>query len=723
MGCCASVPAATAPAVDPRTLSGAPAPGEPVYSVDPSQPTPIRLSEMGPASKMYPTVPAAFRDVGRTNKSVVCFRYEVPDFETGKYKSETTCEFVDVTWGEYMADSRKVARALIALDFQPNGKNAVLLHGHNYPHYLVAFQGALAAGGVSVGSYPTNSAELCEDVALRASATVAVVDNKKNALKFLPARDRLPGLKHIVVYLDTLPKPSISTGTAEPAAGDANSDAAMIQKAVNDGYLITWEQFLAKGESTADAEVDKRIDAIQPAWPAIYCATSGTTAKFPKLCVLTHDNLSFEMASGITSVGIELNRDHSLVSFLPISHIASTLVDILFPVCGQFHHGFNVLVVFARTDALKGTLMKTVAACEPSIAFFVPRLWSKLMAAMQAKAAEDPPTGCKKLLVDGAKEAGKVNARNRMLGGSGATVCCTCCYSCTVHSKIKGLIGMRNVVATYTGSAPTTTEVLDFVAAIGLPPLHSVYGQSENVGVATTGNNLIGVNSYGTNGPAIPGCELKIDHVEGRDAEGEGEVLIRGRNVMRGYLNDEESTKAAIDEQGFLHTGDLGCLSRGCLVIKGRIKELYKTAAGEYCAPLPIEDLVRKMCPAVSTPVVIAEGRHFVTLLVTLQQKPDLENGTFYDELDGVALKVDEACKTWQDAAKSDKWRAYIQSGVDAWNKVAQNTANRVQKFRIVTELSVPAGTLTPTLKVKRPAVADKYAATIDEMYKGTGEN
>lgn len=739
--CCTEVPPPTAPVADPRSLSRAPKPGDVVRSTDPTKPTTIRLSETGVASKLYETLPAALRGVATTAgvKDRVCFRYEEPDEKTGKYAEE--CQFRDVTFAEYFAEARKFGRALLGM---PGGieaqRESVCIHGFNHPRYMAAILGALSTGGISVGSYPTNSSDLCVNMAQRASTVVVVADTAKNAAKFLVGRDQLPKLKHIVVYLEKLPvagaAPAAAASSNEPAAGSPASVAAsasplgdkesqMIQAAIADGFLITWDQFAAKyaGGSDAartkelDTQLDARIDAIKPESPACYCATSGTTAKYSKLVILTHDCISFECASGLYGgVGFPADRDHVIVSFLPISHIASSLVDVFFPVFYARLMGRNITIVFARTDALKGTLMKTVAAAQPTIAFFVPRLWIKLMDAIRAKGAAEPAGACKQSLIDGAKAAGTANGLNARTGGDGSTVCCTCCYSCTVHKKIKDALGMQRVCNTYVGSAPTPLEVYNFVSAIGLPPLQGIFGMSENTGICTAAR--AGANVIGTNGAPIPGVEVRIDHVDGRDEDPEdGEILMRGRCVMNGYLDAPEDTAAAIDDDGWLHTGDLGRMVKGCLVVRGRTKELYKTAAGEYVAPLPIEDAIKKACPGISTPVVIAEQRHFVTVLITLQQKPNLETGDFFPELADAAAQLDPECKTWTDAAKSDKWTKAIEAAIAAWNKQAHNTANRVQKFRIVAELSVPGGELTPTLKIKRPAVADKHKAVIDEMY------
>jgi len=215
------------------------------------------------------------------------------------------------------------------------------------------------------------------------------------------------------------------------------------------------------------------------------------------------------------------------------------------------------------------------------------------------------------------------------------------------------------------------------------------------------------------------GVETKIDHVKGRDKVGEGELCLRGRHVMMGYMKDKEKTREAIDPDGFLHSGDVARVDEyGMLHITGRIKELLITAGGENVAPVPVEDSIKSFLPAISNVMMVGDRRKYNTALVTLKTRPDEKTGDFTNELVGPAAQVNPAITT-VDAARNDaKWRAYVQAGIDAANKRAVSNAQTVQKFAILpTDFSIPGGELTPTLKVKRGVVAEKYKQIIDAMY------
>jgi len=325
--------------------------------------------------------------------------------------------------------------------------------------------------------------------------------------------------------------------------------------------------------------------------------------------------------------------------------------------------------------------------------------------------------GVKKMIASWAKGLGLEGFKNQQLGGSGYLPAFHRVAKKLVFSQIREALGLTRCRLMYTGAAPIAHSTLNFFGALDLPVLE-LFGMSECTGPHTICRP--GYFKVGSTGPNMPGVETKIDHEKRRDKEGEGEICMRGRNVMMGYMKDPEKTKESIDDEGFLHSGDVGRVDEyGCLFITGRIKELLITAGGENVAPVPVEDMVKKELPAISNAMMIGDKRKYNNILITLRTAADEKTGGFTDVLSGASTKVDESCKTVADAMKSSKWKAYIEEGLKRANKQAVSNAQTVQKFAILPmDFSVPGGELTPTLKLKRSVVTERYKDVVEALYK-----
>jgi long-chain-fatty-acid--CoA ligase ACSBG len=229
-----------------------------------------------------------------------------------------------------------------------------------------------------------------------------------------------------------------------------------------------------------------------------------------------------------------------------------------------------------------------------------------------------------------------------------------------------------------------------------------------------------GEHRTGSTGKAMGGVELKIDNP---DEEGNGEICMRGRHVMMGYLFNEEKTKETIDSEGWLHTGDIGRVDDdGFLYITGRIKELIITAGGENVAPVPIEDRMKQECPIVANAMVIGDKKKFLSMLVTLKSEVDPETTVPLDKLTPDAIKIladiGSNATTVTEAIADEKVKAYITEAMGRANEAAVSRAQKFQKFTILpADFSIPGGELGPTLKLRRPIVVKKYAAEIEAMY------
>merc|ERR1712176_283182 len=248
------------------------------------------------------------------------------------------------------------------------------------------------------------------------------------------------------------------------------------------------------------------------------------------------------------------------------------------------------------------------------------------------------------------------------------------------------------------------------------------YGMSESSGIHTIA--LPYHNKMGTVGCPLMGATTLLQNEPDRDKAGNGEICMRGRHIMMGYMYDEEKTKRAIDDEGYLHSGDVGMILEPWNVLKitGRIKELIITAGGENIAPVPIEDYLKAQCSAISNVVVIGDRKKSLVCLVTLKVLQHKETMTFSNDLDGEAKDIDANCNTVADAKTSEIWKAYIQGGIDKYNADTDycvSKAQKIQYFKILDgDFGVESGELTATMKLKRPIVSKKYAAEIESMYK-----
>lgn len=281
--------------------------------------------------------------------------------------------------------------------------------------------------------------------------------------------------------------------------------------------------------------------------------------------------------------------------------------------------------------------------------------------------------------------------------------------------KVRLALGLDRCRFCFTGAAPIQMETLNFFGALGIP-VDEVYGMSECAGPTTLG--VPTARKFGSCGKIMPGCEIKLEHQEGRDKEGEGEICYRGRHIMMGYMNNPEKTRETIDADGWLHSGDVGRMDEdGFYYITGRIKELIITAGGENIAPVPIENALKEALPAISNCMMVGDKKKYNVMLVTLKTTA-LSDGTFTNTLAAEAALV-SAAKTIQEAKDDESWVEYLENGRSYANDKAVSRASKVQKIAILpTEFSIEGGELGPTLKLKRHKVMEKYQDIIDALYQ-----
>jgi len=292
-----------------------------------------------------------------------------------------------------------------------------------------------------------------------------------------------------------------------------------------------------------------------------------------------------------------------------------------------------------------------------------------------------------------------------------------------VFEKVKEALGLDRVKFCATAAAPIARETLDYFMSLYIPILE-IYGMSECTGPQTV--NRPGKHKTGSAGPAMPGTELKIADP---DKDGNGEICYRGRHIFMGYMHNDKATAETIDDDGWLHSGDVGKVdAEGFLYITGRIKELIITAGGENIPPVLIEDEIKKELPDVLANVMaVGDRKKFLSAVFTLKlaNNPNAAQGEypFSNELAPEAIKAltkagIEGVTTLEQARASEAVLKYLQTGLDRANKRAISNAQKIQKFFVAPQdFSIEGNELTPTLKLKRRIVVEKYKDDIEKMY------
>ena len=552
---------------------------------------------------------------------------------------------------EYAAIVRRVARSLRALGVGP-GKAACVL-GFNRPEWVIFHVATMASGGAAAGIYTSCSAEEVAYIVHHAEAPVVLVENQSQFDKLARESEKLPLLKHIVL-MQGAPK-------------------------IDDPRVLSWDDFLAKGDDVAESVIDEAVDAIEPAGLATLIYTSGTTGP-PKGVMLSHRNLSW--TAGIARQLVDSRPEERTLSYLPLAHIAEQM----FTIHGAITTGYTVY--FAESlDKVPDNLKEV----QPTLFFGVPRIWEKFHAGISGKMAM--ATGAKKLLAERALAVGRtfVATKNRgeepgMLLRAQHRV-----FDKLVFSKVKAAIGLGQARVCVSGAAPINKEVLEFFSGLDISVLE-VYGQSEDTG--PTSFNRPGKTKFGTVGPITPGVEVKI-------AE-DGEILVKGPNVFLGYYKEPQATEETLKD-GWLLSGDLGAIdAEGFLSITGRKKEIIITSGGKNITPANIEGALKNH-PLVSEAVVIGDRRKFLTAVVTLD--PDAAQKFCADH--GISAPPHTSAEV----------QAEVQKAVDQVNATLAKVET-IKKFTILPRVfTVETGELTPSLKVKRRIVAKNFSDEIEAMY------
>jgi long-chain acyl-CoA synthetase len=551
-------------------------------------------------------------------------------------------EWRDVSFRQVWEIAREIGLGLIDLGIQPGDR--VCLLGNTRVEWTWADYAITTTGAVVVPIYPTNSPEECEWVIGNSEAVAIVCEDATQLAKVAEVRDRLPHLRHVITMTD----------------GDA----------------VSVEELRERGRARDAEALAARYEAIGPDDPYTFIYTSGTTGP-PKGCVLSHGNYRAILDS-VNERELFRGEDDLVYLFLPLAHAFALLIQL-----GGTDTGAPIAYFGGDTKQIIAELAETHPTYLPS----VPRIFEKIYTMVSSDA--DP---------DVLEQATEVGGRYHDLEVAGQEIPADlreayAKFDETIFANVRAAFGGRLREAV-TGAAPIAKEILEFFWAAGVPVLEG-YGMTETATAATTSRPE--AHKFGTVGKALSGVELKV-------AE-DGELLVKGKNIFRGYYkNDDASFGAVVD--GWLHTGDLATIDDdGYVSIVGRKKDIIITAGGKNLTPANFENDL-KQTRWVSQCVMHGDRRPFPVALITL----DEEEIVPWAEQQGLPTDI-------ASLSRHEQVHALIQAEVDKANaKYAQ--VEQVKKFVILDhDLAQETGELTPTLKVKRNVVNEKYAGLFDELY------
>ncbi|MEW6529236.1 MAG: long-chain fatty acid--CoA ligase [Thermodesulfobacteriota bacterium] len=574
-----------------------------------------------------------------------------------KYKRQKGGQYLDFTWAELREASEAFACGLINIGMEPGDRLAIM--SFNRLEWIIADLGTLLAGGVGVPIYHTNTAEQAAYILNDSGSRFAVVEDATQLGKILTHVDELPNLAKIVLI----------DGAASPA----------------DQRVITLADLLEQGRRTRDEveqELQRRISNININDMATIVYTSGTTGP-PKGCMISHKNIAFVLWSIHELIKIDPKMNMSLM-ILPISH--------LYPRVSGYYYNIYMNIPFAIAESID-TIGQNMMEVRPTYFTSVPRIFEKVYDRIVSTAEKG--STLKRFIFHWAVKVGR--ERSRKLTGhlpmSAWLKFKSRVADRLVFEKIRKLLGGRLSFAVSAG-APLSAEVGEFIHSIGIDVLE-FYALTETIsGTMTTFEEC----RFGTVGKPMPGVQVKLAP--------DGEILIRGNNFM-GYHNKPDLT-ADVLRDGWCYTGDVGRWDEdGFLVITDRKKDLIITSGGKNIAPQNIENQLKRI-PLVSLPLVHGDKKNYLTALITLDRA---ETETWAKER-GIAYQ------SFEELTSCPEIQEHVWQGID---KVNADLARfeTIKKFVILPcEFSQEHGEITPTLKLKRKVIKDKYGHLLEALYE-----
>ncbi|MQW75981.1 AMP-binding protein [Nocardioides sp. dk4132] len=565
-----------------------------------------------------------------------------------------------LSWREVREQALDAAAGLLALGVEPGATVAIM--SSNRIEHVVADLGAVHAAAVPMSVYLTLAPDQVSFIAGHSEPAVVVLEGADQLDRWRPALDASGSVRRVVVLdEDALPEGERYVG---------------------------WSRFLADGaayRAEHEDELRARLEAITPDQTLTILYTSGTTGN-PKGVVLTHHNVLFEAECSLRTSRPE--GENIFISYLPFAHIAERILGMYVPQINGAH------VHLIADPAL---LLGTLGEVRPTRFFGVPRVWEKIRTGVSAKLAAEPDEE-RRAAIEQAMAVGLEWVESTQVGHTTSPELQARfeAADAQVLSLLRALLGLDRCEWAASAAAPMPLEVAQFFGGLGMA-IYDIYGMTETTAAITA----CGPGSFrmGTVGRALAGIEIRI-------AE-DGEILARGPVTTPGYLRQEDATRALVDADGWVHTGDIGALDEdGFLTVVDRKKEMIITSAGKNISPSNIENLLKES-PVVGHALVFGEGRPYVVAVLTL----DAEIAPV------VAERLGLGTTDLAELAQHPAILAMVQQAVDAAN-ARLSRPEQVKAFELLpVEWSPESEELTPTLKLKRRVVHTKYADVLDSLY------
>ena len=569
-----------------------------------------------------------------------------------------------LSWQQTADRVYQLAAGLIALGVE--AEQRVAIASTTRLDWVLADLAIMCSGAATTTVYPSTNADDVEYILSDSESRVVFAENAEQVAK---VRDsELPELRAIVVF--------DGPGGHHPVA--ENPDTASV-------VVMSFDQLAAEGEQLLAADpgaVTRRIDAAGPEQLATLIYTSGTTGR-PKGVRLVNDNWTYE-AVAIDALGI-LTADDVHYLWLPLSHVLGKVLLV-----AQIRIGF-----VSAVDGDLDRIVENLGAIRPTFMCGAPRIFEKVRNKVTLTAIGEG--GLRARIFSWAFAVGTDMSKIRQARSRPGKLLAAK-YSVAdklVFGKIRQRLG-GNIKFFVSGSAPLSPEVAEWFDAAGMMILEG-YGLTESSAFSFV--NLPRDCRIGTVGPPAPGTELMI--------AADGEIMLRGPGIMRGYQNNEKATDEVLSADGWLATGDIGEVVDGYLRVTDRKKDLIKTSGGKYVAPQKVEGIFKAICPYSSQIVVHGDGRNFVSALITVDE----------EAVAGWADKNGLGGRTADQIAESDPVRTLISGYVDELNSKLERWET-IKKFAILPrDLSVDSGELTPSMKVRRRTVEKQYTKILNDFY------
>ncbi|MFI5528575.1 AMP-dependent synthetase/ligase [Kitasatospora sp. NPDC051853] len=599
------------------------------------------------------------------------YRFPVPVDEHAADGAPGAEQWRSLTWKQTAERVYAVAAGLMTLGIGPEDR--VALSSSTRIEWIVADLGNMCAGAATTTVYPSTNAEETAFILANSASKAMFAENTAQLAKVVERKAELPELRTVVLF--DAPGGALETGGLD---------------------VLTLDELEQRGKAHLAEHPDavqKAVDGLDREQLATLIYTSGTTGR-PKGVRLVHDCWAYEGVAQEES-GL-LRSDDVQFMWLPLSHVfGKTLIS------GQIRTG-HVMAVDGRVDRI----IHNLPVIRPTLMASAPRIFEKVYNGIAGKARAEGGAKYKIFLwaANVAREHARTSQANRIATGRDSVPFVLNLQHAIadklVYAKIRAAFGGR-LRGAVSGSAALAPEIGYFFKGAGVPVLEG-YGLTETSAGSTV--NRAEDFRVGTVGVPLPGTEVRI-------AE-DGEILLKGPGIMRGYHDLPEQTAEVLEADGWFHTGDIGEIEHGYLRITDRKKDMFKTSGGKYVAPSEVEGKFKAVCPFVSNILVIGNGRNYCTALIGLDETVIMP----------WAAEHGLAGKSYAEVVASPEVNALVDGFVKRLNGELQRWQT-IKKFTLLPrDLDIEHGELTPSLKIKRPVVEKTYADAVTAMYAGANE-